>query len=111
MSTEKHSTLNLSVDALSKWHEPDYFRNRFQNANKTVIFYRKDNIFSLEKNQLQIVNSGFVKTCDEHVHNCSGSNGNIFAAAKNDIHKTTHKSWVESILQGKHQLIQVNCWL
>ena len=43
------------------------------------------------KKQLQIENSGFVKTCDEHVHNCSGSNGNIFAAAKNDIHKATHK--------------------
>ena len=61
-----------------------------KNANINV-FLTVNTIF-FPKNQLQIENSGFVKTCDEHVHNCSGSNGNIFAAAKNDIHKATHKS-------------------
>jgi hypothetical protein len=40
-------------------------RKRLQNANITVIFGQNFNFF-LEK-QLQIKNSGFVKTCDEHV--------------------------------------------
>ena len=40
-----------------------------QNAiiTKLFFFYRKDNFFS--KKQLQRENSGFVKTCDENVHN------------------------------------------
>ena len=44
------------------------FKNqtRLQNANVAGVFFnRKDNSFS--KKQFQIENSGFVKTCDEHV--------------------------------------------
>ena len=68
------------------------FKNQNGICRYNCFFYRKENCFLKKKTQLQIENSGFVKTCDEHVHNCSGSNGNIFAAAENDIHKATHKS-------------------
>ena len=40
-----------------------------KNANtlKVISFYRKA-IFFWKKQQLEIENSGFVKTCDDHVH-------------------------------------------
>ena len=40
--------------------------NRLQNANTTVNFYQNFTFFPSQK-QLQIENSGFVKTCDEHI--------------------------------------------
>ena len=58
-----HEICRLFLSVLNRFS----FKNqtRLQNANTAGFFNRKDTSFS--KKQFQTENSGFVKTCDEHV--------------------------------------------
>ena len=51
------------------------FRNLQEKLENNLFLFLKENPFRANQNKQQVLDSGFVKTCDEFVTGLSGKNG------------------------------------